>query len=97
MFRVEVNNGAFVEDYDENVVTTVGEIVSTFQNDHRFRFAADPLVYDSSQGVSGSLTSGQGSLPYDTETIEGRVYAMTCWIRQQLDENGEPIKRSIYI
>jgi hypothetical protein len=97
MFRVEVNNGAFVLDYDETVITTVAEIVQQFQKDYRFRFAASPLIYDSSQGAHGSLTSGQGSLPYDTATSEGRTYAMTCWITQQLDEKGEPIKKSILI
>lgn len=88
MFRVEVNNGTFVMDYDEKVVTTVGEIISTFQNDNRFRFAADPIVYDSSQNAA---------MPYDTPTSENRTYAMTCWITQQLDEKGEPIKRTVLI
>lgn len=93
MFRVEVNNGAFVLDYEESDVPTVGDIVGQFQKDYRFRFAADPLIYDSSQGVTGNLRDSSGSLPYDTATIENRTYAMTCWIRQQVDEQGNPITR----
>ncbi len=97
MVTLEVNNGAFVEHYDIGDVPTVLALVQKFQNDHRFRFANSPLVYDSSQGGTGSLTSGAGSLPYDTDISDNRTYAMTCWITQQLDENNEPIKRSVFI
>ena len=93
MFRVEVNNGAYVLDYDEKEVKTIGEIVGQFQKDYGFRFAADPLIYDSSQGVSGNLRTNAGASNYATLTIEGRTYAMTCWIIQKVDEKGEPVKR----
>lgn len=93
MFRVEVNNGQWVLDYDENVVTTVLGIVQQFQKDYGFRFAADPLVYDSSQGPTGHLNSSAGSLPYDTVTTGDRTYAMTCWIRGKVDSKGQPVTR----
>jgi len=97
VITLEVNNGTFVERYNLSDVPTVQDLVRKFQDDHKFRFAASPLVYDSSQGVSGSLTSGAGSLPYDTDLVDDRTYAMTCWITQQLDENNNPIKRSVFI
>jgi hypothetical protein len=87
--HVEVNNGAFVERYDIADVPTVGDIVRKFQDDHRFRFAADPKVFDSSQNSAYS---------YDTPVVDdGRTYAVTCWITQQLDKDGIPVKRSVLI
>lgn len=97
MVRLEVNNGTFVEDYNCADVPTVLALVQKFQDDHRFRFASSPLVYDPSQGPTGSLTTGAGSLPYDTAIIDNRTYAMTCWITAQYDENGNPVKRSVLI
>lgn len=90
MFRVEVNNGTFVEDMDENVQTTVLLMIQEFQNKYRFRFANTPEVRDSSQGNAPPLQLTDA-------TSEGRTYSMTCWITRQLDENNEPIKKSIYI
>lgn len=88
MIRVEVNNGQFVEDYDISDVPTIGDIVKKFQDDHRFRFAATPVIFDAPNNRVTDFTEA---------TVDDRVYAMTCWITQQLDENGEPIKRSLLI
>jgi len=76
---LEVNNGAFVERYDYEPGMQVVDLVRKFQEDHMFRFAADPLVYDSSQG-------GKQPISWATEIVnDGRTYSMTCWITQQLD------------
>lgn len=90
MFRVEVNNGQIVIDYDESEVPTIGDMVNKFRNDNGYRFAAEPVVYDSSQGSAGPVE-------WSRETCEGRIYAMTCWITQKVDEAGNPIKRGSLI
>ena len=89
MIRLEVNNGQFVERYDYEPGMQIVDLVRNFQNDHGFRFAADPVVYDSSQG-------GHRQMSYADEIADdGRTYVMTVWITQQLDPaTGLPRKRT---
>ena len=91
--QLEVNNGNFVEVYDYEPGMQVVDLVRKFQEQFGFRFAADPIVYDSSQpGTVPHATA----LDYATEiTNDGRVYSMTCWITQQLDpKTGLPKQKS---
>src|SRR5262252_408103 len=72
--NLEVNNGTFIEHYDYEPGMQVADLVRKFQEDHGFRFAADPKVYDSGRGNTGH------PLSYATEIInDGRVYSMTVW------------------